>query len=437
MSLRTLIRKHSWVLPLCVVLIVSTVAGPAYADTNPLRTIATDQISQEQSVPAPQAENEDQQRMSHQLTLRSAPQAESEELSTTPSSGDSTNASSPYIEPTYGHWGTCSWNTYGGSHVDIAAEGPCTVPSSDPGFLWHHYFVRIGLHSAKIWNKVTIQGAHSLNAMFSEASEFTKVEGLGNIDFSQIPLDQPIEFIRMFEGTSLESADFDKLNLKKRKINVSRMFADTRSPKIDISYLKIEQRATDISGLFAGNKFLKSMEIRSAINHDIKSLDNVFSGCESLESVKWDLTTPEATSIAGMFTNCKNLKIIDISCVKAKHIARTQVAFSGCHKVHSLYLGNMEFDGLELAPYKFYAGDAFKSMYDLNVVQMSRNAMTQLLSVYDAAAAPYSFPGDFKTTWKKRDLRTMFEERGTWIHFSDVNKFPQGDEVFKLKKANY
>ncbi|RSX55983.1 hypothetical protein D2E26_0546 [Bifidobacterium dolichotidis] len=418
MSLRTLIRKHSWVLPLCVVLIVSTVAGPAYADTNPLRTIATDQISQEQSAPAPQAEDG--------------------EPSETPSSGDSTNVSSPSGDPTSGYWGTCKWDTYGGSqHIYLATTGPCTVPSTESNFLWDLDYRRTNLYEASIVNTVTLEGAHLLNGMFSDASEFTKVEGLGNIDFSQIPLDQPIEFMRMFEGTSLESADFDKLNLQDRKINVSRMFAQTRSPKIDISYLKIEQRAVDITGLFSGNKFLKSMEIRSAINHDIKSLAGIFSGCESLKSVRWDLTTPEATSIAGMFTNCKNLKIIDISCVKAKHIARTQEAFSGCHKVHSLYLGNMEFDGLELAPYKFYAGDAFKSMYELNVVQMSRNAMTKLLSVYDAAAAPYSFPGDFKTTWKKIDLRTMHEERGTWTHFSDVNKFPQGDEIFKLKMANY
>ncbi|RSX55985.1 hypothetical protein D2E26_0548 [Bifidobacterium dolichotidis] len=420
MSLRTLIRKHSWVLPLCVVLIVSTVAGPAYADTNPLRTIATDQISQEQSAPAPQAEDG--------------------ELSETPSSGDSTNISSPYIDSTTKSWGTCKWDTYdtyGSRHIFIATEGPCTVPANEHTFLYFNYYFKKTLLKATIVNKVTLEGAHLLDWMFADASEFTQVEGLGNLDFSKIPLEEPIGFIGMFAGTSLESADFDKLNLKKRKIDARYMFAQTRSPKIDISWLKLEQRAVDITCLFAGNKFLKSMEIRSAINTDIKSLESIFSGCESLESVRWDLTTPEVTSIAGMFQGCKNLKIIDISSVKAKHIARIQQAFSGCYRVHSLYLGNIGFDGLELAPYEFCAADAFKRMYDLNVVQMSRNAMTKLLSVYDPVKSQHSFPGDFTTIWKKIDLRTMHEERGTWTYFSDVNKFPKGDEIFKLKMANY
>ena len=132
------------------------------------------------------------------------------------------------------------------------------------------------------------------------------------------------------------------------------------------------ERAVPMLGMFAGISSLKSVTIQNLNVHEMKNLDEMFTGCTSLTDVKitnikgaesakrmfWgdealkhasvEIDCPELKTVERMFSRCSSLSKINIY-LNAKNIEDFSSMFSECSSLTSVDLGEIEINDANVA----------------------------------------------------------------------------------------
>lgn len=158
-----------------------------------------------------------------------------------------------------GNWGTCSWTIDNNGVLNISggvAEQPYDRSTAKSVVPWIEYKDKIT--QVNFNGKVTFTGSSIwLKKLFAEYSELNSVNGMGNIDTSQV---------------------------------------------------------TNIGEMFLNCKKLKDVNLSDFDVSNVNSMQNIFAGCESLTNVNlstWKIS--KAKNMRRMFYNCINLKKVDLS----------------------------------------------------------------------------------------------------------------------------
>lgn len=96
----------------------------------------------------------------------------------------------------------------------------------------------------------------------------------------------------------------------------------------------------ECGGAFGLCSSLKTIDLSNCDFSDVTSIVSLFSGCESLEEIKFGpkFTTQKATDLTAIFENCKKLKSIDLSYFDTSNATTFQAMFGGCNSLESLDL---------------------------------------------------------------------------------------------------
>lgn len=148
-----------------------------------------------------------------------------------------------------------------------------------------------------------------MNYAFSGCSSLTEINGLENLDTSNV-----ISMRYTFSDTSLESLDLSKWNVS-NVTDIRDMFNHSQQ----LEYLDLSNfdntKIESIDNIF--NRCNKLKEIKGIENFNVSDVENfssIFAGCSSLESLdltSWDIRN--AKKLDRMFFVCTNLKEILVS----------------------------------------------------------------------------------------------------------------------------
>ena len=202
-----------------------------------------------------------------------------------------------------GTWGTCNW-TYDNGILTISggvAEGSKS---------WDSY--KNNIEKIVITGKITFDKETSLYGLFSKMTSLKTIEGLSNLDTSNVT------------GTNS-------------------MFRDCSSLEtLDVSGFDTS-RVTDMDGMFYGCNSLTTLDVSHFDTSKVTRMGSMFHGCSSLETLDVSgFNTSNVESMDGMFYECRKLQNIDVSKFDTGKVKSMDFMFSGCKSITYLDVSNFD-----------------------------------------------------------------------------------------------
>ncbi|MBC6356963.1 BspA family leucine-rich repeat surface protein [Lactobacillus helsingborgensis] len=204
--------------------------------------------------------------------------------------------------------------------------------------------------------KVVIEGpvkvTGTLRSMFFNLPRLTTIEGLGNLDTSNVT-DMSSMFADCPKLTTIEGLDqLDASNVT----NMSQMFENCPGLEtIDLSKMKIGKgKLTNLSQMFMGCYSLKQLVLPDSIDTSaVTDMQNMFYACSSLTELNLkNVTTDSLQNMNHMFAKCSNLKKLDLSSFYTKSGINMKEIFSNsednvtkfpdCVKLEELNIENFD-----------------------------------------------------------------------------------------------
>ena len=172
------------------------------------------------------------------------------------------------------------------------------------------------------------------NGIFSGLAYTTKIEGLENIDTSQVT-----NMSQMFSGCEklkqLDLSSFDTRNVT----NMYAMFQNCKS----LTSLSLKNFDTtsvnEMTNMFNNCTNLSSLDLSSFNTSQVKRMFSMFGYCTSLSSLDLkNFDTAKVLEMTAMFSNCTNLKTLDISNFNMLS-AKKSYMLAGASNLNTLILG--------------------------------------------------------------------------------------------------
>ena len=197
---------------------------------------------------------------------------------------------------------------------------------------------------------VTVTG--TLRSMFFKLPRLTTIEGLGNLDTSNVT-DMSSMFADCPMLTTIEGLDqLDASNVT----NMSQMFENCPGLEtIDLSKMKIGKgKLTNLSQMFMGCYNLKQLVLPDSIDTSaVIDMQNMFYACSSLTELNLkNVTTDSLQNMNHMFAKCSSLKKLDLSSFYTKSVINMKEIFSNsednvtkfpdCVKLEELNIENFD-----------------------------------------------------------------------------------------------
>ena len=179
-------------------------------------------------------------------------------------------------------------------------------------------------------------GDADLSSVQSFARMFSGCTSLESIAFSEKFTLKPVFTSEMFKGcASLKGIDFSTWDTSSLVAMWEMFEGCTSLEEVDLSNLDLSQ-VNYLYGLFDGCTSLKTANLANlSINAD--SLECLFNDCELLSEVNFDSTNINTPVDASkMFSGCKALEVIDLTCFGENHVTKTTSMFENCGNLHTV-----------------------------------------------------------------------------------------------------
>ncbi len=233
-----------------------------------------------------------------------------------------------------GIWGTCEWTLDDGIlTIGGGIGGSCSKEDDSP---WHKYYQDI--KNIVITDKITFAPETKLVGLFRNFSELETIEGLANLDTSNV-----IDMNHMFSGfEKLESIDLSGFDTSK-VTNMNGMFSDCHAlNNLDVSMFNTS-KVTDMSGMFGGSNKLTSLDVSGFDTSRVTNMSRMFSGCSELTLLDVsNFDTSKVTNMSKMFTDCRKLTSLDVSNFDTSKVTNMSEMFTDCRKLTSLDVSNFD-----------------------------------------------------------------------------------------------
>ena len=191
----------------------------------------------------------------------------------------------------------------------------------------------------KIVGKVDTDG--DLSKMFAEFSEVTEIEGLNNIDTSNVT-NMSLMFSACMELTNLDVSSWNTSQVT----NMNNMFAECYQLTEIKGFNDFDtSNVTDMSEMFALCSELISLDLSSWNTSQVTNMYGMFEGCGALTSVNLsDLDTSKVTNMESMFEDCYSLTSLDLSSFDTRKVKSLESMFRGATSLVDVNLSSFTFD---------------------------------------------------------------------------------------------
>gem|GEM_PF-5873488 len=176
----------------------------------------------------------------------------------------------------------------------------------------------------------------AMDWMFNDCGSLIKVEGLDNLDTSQVTTTCGMFVGCTFLGEDSLSA-VEGWNMSQNR-NMSRMFEGCEAvTKLDLSDWETGEN-TSMQGMFKNAKNLQKLDLTGWDTGEVTSLQETFSGCEKLDEIKGieKLDTADVTSLDSTFYGCAALTELDLTGWNTGEVTTMHRTFMSCNNLTKL-----------------------------------------------------------------------------------------------------
>ena len=119
-------------------------------------------------------------------------------------------------------------------------------------------------------------------------------------------------------------------------------------------------------GFWVGGEYaeeIKSFDLSSFDTSKVTEMDNMFSGCRSLETL--DLSGFDTSSVAfmgGMFNKCSSLQSLDLSGFNTSNVKYMSCMFNGCSSLETLDLSGFDTSKVEFMSWMFQDCESLETL---------------------------------------------------------------------------
>ncbi len=179
---------------------------------------------------------------------------------------------------------------------------------------------------------------------FDEFSGVTSIEGLENVDTSQVT-NMSYMFTSCRNLTSLDLSSFDTSNV------------------------------TDMSFMFPSCSSLTSLDLSSFDTSNVTNMSLMFASCSSLTSLDLSsFNTSKVTNMSAMFPSCSSLTSLDLSSFDTSNVTDMSGMFNGCSNLTSLNVSSFDTSNVTDMNYMFYNSSSLSTItYGVNFIRKSNS----------------------------------------------------------------
>ena len=108
--------------------------------------------------------------------------------------------------------------------------------------------------------------------------------------------------------------------------------------KIDLSIFNNAGKIVDVGCLFKDCSSLKEIDLKPFKSSDVKNMNNMFSGCSQLETIKFpsSFNTMNVIDMSNMFNECSLLINLDLSSFSFSELKNLSKMFNSCSSLKKL-----------------------------------------------------------------------------------------------------
>ncbi|BDR59216.1 BspA family leucine-rich repeat surface protein [Xylocopilactobacillus apicola] len=179
----------------------------------------------------------------------------------------------------------------------------------------------------------------NMNSMFWNCRSLTNLD-VKNFDTHNVT-DMGEMFYSCGKITNLEVKDFDTSKVTSMK----RMFLGCESlTSLDVTGFNTSN-VTDMSEMFSSCSSITNLNLSNFNTSNVTEMSSMFNFCTSLSDLKWNATnfnTSKVTNMSRMFRRCSSLKNIDVSHFDTSKVTDVIYMFKGCTSLESLDLSSFD-----------------------------------------------------------------------------------------------
>ena len=169
-----------------------------------------------------------------------------------------------------------------------------------------------------------------MDHMFKDVSTLTNIQMISNGE---------IIYIESMESTfencvSLTSISISGFNTYKVK-SMSKLFKSTSLSSIDLRIFNTSN-VIDMSFMFANSYSLTHVNLEKMNTKQVQDMSYFFYSCKSLTSINLNIDGSNLKNMSKMFSDCTNLKDIEVNKFKADSIIDMSYMFENCEKIKEL-----------------------------------------------------------------------------------------------------
>ena len=293
-----------------------------------------------------------------------------------------------------GTWGTCNW-TYDNGILTISggvAEGSKS---------WDSY--KNNIEKIVITGKITFDKRTSLDGLFSEMTSLKTIEGLSNLDTSNV-----ITMHRMFYGCSaLTTLDVSQFNTSK-VTGMGLMFYGCSSLEtLDVSGFDTS-RVTDMRSMFSGCESIINLDLSNFDTSNVTSMRAMFQSmkqCEEL-NVK-NFNTSKVEDMGFMFGNDEKLVRVDVSGFNTSKVTTMQYMFGNTPSLAELDVSNFNTSNVKIMECMFHR---CSSLEELDVSGFDTSNVQDMSSMFSGCKKLQNIDVSKFDTSKVRKMSSMFSD---------------------------
>ena len=159
---------------------------------------------------------------------------------------------------------------------------------------------------------------------------------------------------------------------------------------------------------------LKKMETITNIGYlnteNVKSMDYMFQGCNSLKSIDLSkFNTANVLNMKSMFSSCNSLTTLNLSHLNTSRVSDMSYLLSGCENLTTLDITHLNTDNVENMMYMFMDCSSLKT---IDLSKLNTEKVTTMRGMFDGCSSLTSIDvGGFKTS-NVTDIDGMFYKCG-------------------------
>ena len=159
-------------------------------------------------------------------------------------------------------------------------------------------------------------------------------------------------FINVFRE---EYASYFHIYFNNEEKEAKRVYLMSDDIEVNKIRIKIDHEVKSLNDLFKYCTCLKSVRFKKFVRNDITDMSYMFYYCQKLEEIIFEnFNTDNVTNMCGMFYCCESLKEIDLSKFITNNVTDMSYMFFLCSSLKKLNLYNFNTDKVDNMSYMFY-----------------------------------------------------------------------------------